>query len=162
MDNLQAIQNKTLIYIGGIGQEITSELIHAAFIPFGDILEVQIPLDNSNIPRGFAFVNYEDRNYAKDAIDNMHLSEINGKVLKVSIARPTKLNESSSHRAIWDEDDWLKNQHIEVPDVVEESLQKKQKISEKGNCFFEISISGANAGRIEFKLFHDIVPSIYL
>jgi hypothetical protein len=29
-----AIQNKTLVYCGGLGEDLTTELIHAAFIPF--------------------------------------------------------------------------------------------------------------------------------
>jgi hypothetical protein len=29
-----AIQNKTLVYCGGLGDDLTTALVHAAFIPF--------------------------------------------------------------------------------------------------------------------------------
>ncbi len=30
---------------GGLAEEVTEKILHAAFIPFGDILDIQIPLD---------------------------------------------------------------------------------------------------------------------
>lgn len=44
----------------------------AAFIPFGDIMDVQMPLDyESQKHRGFAFVEFEAVEDAAAAIDNM-------------------------------------------------------------------------------------------
>lgn len=40
--------------------------------------------------RGFAFVTYSSPADAQDAIDNMDLNEMRGKVLKVNLARPMK------------------------------------------------------------------------
>lgn len=40
--------------------------------------------------RGFAFVTYGSSADAQDAIDNMDLNEMGGKVLKVNLARPMK------------------------------------------------------------------------
>lgn len=40
--------------------------------------------------RGFAFVTYTSPADAQDAIDNMDLNELRGRVLKVNIARPIK------------------------------------------------------------------------
>ena len=40
--------------------------------------------------RGFGFVTYASPADAQDAIDNMDLNELNGRVLKVSLARPLK------------------------------------------------------------------------
>ena len=36
---------KKILYVGGIDEIIDQRLLTAAFIPFGDIVEVQIPLD---------------------------------------------------------------------------------------------------------------------
>lgn len=48
-------------------------ILHAAFIPFGEIKDVSIPLDHaSGKHRGFGFVEFEDKDDAADAIDNMH------------------------------------------------------------------------------------------
>jgi peptidyl-prolyl isomerase E (cyclophilin E) len=40
--------------------------------------------------RGFAFVTFASSADAQDAIDNMDLNEMGGKVLKVNLARPMK------------------------------------------------------------------------
>jgi peptidyl-prolyl isomerase E (cyclophilin E) len=40
--------------------------------------------------RGFAFVTYGSAADAQDAIDNMDLNEMKGRVLKVNLARPMK------------------------------------------------------------------------
>ena len=31
-------QNKKLLYIGGLAEEVDEKMLHAAFIPFGDII----------------------------------------------------------------------------------------------------------------------------
>lgn len=40
--------------------------------------------------RGFAFVSFTSQQDAQDAIDNMDMNELEGRVLKVSLARPQK------------------------------------------------------------------------
>ena len=34
-----------LNFAGGLAEEVTEKVLHAAFIPFGDLLDIQIPLD---------------------------------------------------------------------------------------------------------------------
>jgi RNA recognition motif-containing protein len=48
-----------------------------------------------NQHRGFAFVEFEEPQDAQAAIDNMHLAELYGKVIKVNLARPIRLKEGS-------------------------------------------------------------------
>ena len=51
---------KKTIYVGGLTEEVDEKVLRAAFIPFGDISEVQIPQDyETEKHRGFAFVDYE-------------------------------------------------------------------------------------------------------
>jgi RNA recognition motif-containing protein len=40
--------------------------------------------------RGYAFVTYSSAGDTQDAIDNMDMNELRGRILKVSIARPMK------------------------------------------------------------------------
>jgi RNA recognition motif-containing protein len=40
--------------------------------------------------RGYAFVTYSSAGDAQDAIDNMDMNELRGRILKVSLARPMK------------------------------------------------------------------------
>lgn len=45
---------------GGLAEEVDEKTLHAAFIPFGDIMDIQIPLDyETEQHRGFAFVEFE-------------------------------------------------------------------------------------------------------
>ena len=57
---------------GGLAEEVDEKVLHAAFIPFGDIMDIQIPLDyETEKHRGFAFVEFESAEDAAAAIDNM-------------------------------------------------------------------------------------------
>lgn len=40
--------NKTTVYVSGLHDEVTEQMLHASFIPFGDIVQVQIPPDPTN------------------------------------------------------------------------------------------------------------------
>ena len=52
---------------------MTTAILHAAFIPFGPIKDVDIPQDHQTQKnRGFGFVQYEERDDAAAALDNMH------------------------------------------------------------------------------------------
>lgn len=45
---------KTTLYIGGLEETVTEEILHAAFLPFGDIKNVNIPIDiQVRIPLSF-------------------------------------------------------------------------------------------------------------
>lgn len=103
---------KATVHVGGLSQLATSTHVFDAFIPFGDIVEVQLPkadAPNSTDPhKGFAYVEFEDSADAKEAIDNMDQSEFFGKVIKVSPARAPKSADEGlgSRKAIW-EQVWL-------------------------------------------------------
>lgn len=55
--------------------------------------------------RGFGYVEFEDPEDTKDAIDNMDQSELFGRVIKVSAAKPPKnVNEGlGSKTALWEQ-----------------------------------------------------------
>ena len=83
------------------------QVVRAAFIPFGDLVDVQIPLDyETEKHRGFAFIEYELPEDAQAAIDNMNDSEMFGRTLRVNIAKPLRIKENSS-RPVWQDEEWL-------------------------------------------------------
>ncbi|OSC99064.1 RNA-binding domain-containing protein [Trametes coccinea BRFM310] len=112
----EGTKTKKTIYIGGIGEEVDEALILETFSTFGDIIEVQLPQAPTNPSnpnevkhRGFAFVTYSSSADAQDAIDNMDLNEINGRVIRVNLARPMKGPlQPQGNRAIWESEEWLK------------------------------------------------------
>lgn len=66
------MSDKRTVYVGGLADDVTEKLINAAFIPFGDISDIQMPVDyESQRHRGFAFIEYETAEDAAAAIDNM-------------------------------------------------------------------------------------------
>jgi peptidyl-prolyl isomerase E (cyclophilin E) len=74
---------KTVLYVGGLEDSVTELTLRSAFLPFGPIKECNIPLDNeTGKHRGFGFVQYEDREDAADAIDNMHNGELFGRLAR--------------------------------------------------------------------------------
>jgi peptidyl-prolyl isomerase E (cyclophilin E) len=38
-------RKNTIIYVGGLEAQVTEEILHSAFIPFGELKSVQIPKD---------------------------------------------------------------------------------------------------------------------
>lgn len=64
--------DKKTIYVGGLAEEVTDKLLNDAFIPFGDLVDIQMPIDyESQKHRGFAFIEFESTEDAAAAIDNM-------------------------------------------------------------------------------------------
>ncbi|XP_074604659.1 peptidyl-prolyl cis-trans isomerase E-like [Brevipalpus obovatus] len=119
--------NKRIIYVGGLSEEVDSKILHAAFIPFGDIIDINMPIDFATQKhRGFAFIEFESVEDAGYAIDNMNDAEIYGKTIRVNIAKPIKLKEGSA-RPVWSDDEWLRK-HAGVgqgPDEVGKETEKE-------------------------------------
>lgn len=102
---------KATVYVGGLAPIVTVATLHDAFLPFGDIADVSLPKNenpNSNTTephRGFAYVEFEDADDAKEAIDNMDQSEFFGRVIKVTAAKAPKSADEGlgSKTAIWEQ-----------------------------------------------------------
>lgn len=90
---------------------VTVATIHDAFLPFGEIADVSLPKNenpNSNTTephRGFAYVEFEDADDAKEAMDNMDQSELFGRVIKVTAAKAPKSADEGlgSKKALWEQ-----------------------------------------------------------
>lgn len=77
--------------------------------PFGEITDINMPLDaSSQKHKGFAFVQYDDKEDAAEAIDNMHNAELFGRVLRVNLAKPDAIK--GGNRPVWESraDDFFK------------------------------------------------------
>jgi RNA recognition motif-containing protein len=40
-----AAANKRSLYVGGLDRQVTEEVLYAAFVPFGPLKSVQVPVD---------------------------------------------------------------------------------------------------------------------
>lgn len=162
---------KRTVYVGGLAEEVDEKVLHAAFIPFGDIMDVQIPLDyETEKHRGFAFVEFESAEDAAAAIDNMNDSELFGRTIRVNLAKPQKIKEGSS-KAVWSDDTWLQehagktlNKDGEAgtkrpaADSAEGEEPETKKATKNPQVYFDIKIGNNNVGRIIMLLRNDVVP----
>ncbi|CAI5725847.1 unnamed protein product [Peronospora effusa] len=97
--------DKRALYVGGLDKQVTEQALYTAFISFGPIKSVQIPTDYSTQRgKGFGFVEFVDETDAKAAIENMDESELFGKTLRVSIAKPDR-PKLGSNKPVWAEAD---------------------------------------------------------
>ncbi|KAJ7285803.1 RNA-binding domain-containing protein [Mycena rebaudengoi] len=112
----EGTKSKKTVFVGGVAEEVDETIIYQHFSTFGDIIEVQLPSAATNPTlqaeakhRGFAFVTYGSSADAQDAIDNMDLNELEGRVIKVNLARPMKglTQQPGGNRAIWESEEWL-------------------------------------------------------
>ena len=161
---------KRVVYVGGLAEEVDEKILQSAFIPFGDITDISIPLDYSTQKhRGFGFVEFGLVEDAAAAIDNMNESELCGRTVRVNVARPKMLKEGSS-RAVWSEDSWLQEHAGETLEGGKKPAETEEGEGENGappaakkakrspRVFMDIKIGSEAAGRIVIELFADIVP----
>ena len=95
-------KQKTILYVGGLAEEVDERGLADAFVAFGPVKSVQIPSDFKNQShRGFGFVEFNEPEDAAEALFNMDGAELLGRVLSVSIAKPAK-TKLGSNRAVWD------------------------------------------------------------
>mmetsp|Transcript_61723 Transcript_61723/g.201444 ORF Transcript_61723/g.201444 Transcript_61723/m.201444 type:complete len:126 (+) Transcript_61723:131-508(+) len=97
---------KRTVYVGGLAEQVDKKVLEAAFLPFGDLRSVEIPVDmKSGAHRGFGFIEFMEVEDAEDAIDNMHHAELYGRTLRVNLARAANNKPSTeSNRPIWADD----------------------------------------------------------
>jgi peptidyl-prolyl isomerase E (cyclophilin E) len=160
---------KRTVYVGGLDDTINREILYAAFLPFGDLIDVYLPPDPhvSDRHRGFGFVEFKLAEDAKAAIDNMHLSEFYGKTLKCNLAKPVLVRQGVATQAIWSDEEWIK-QYLaqqeaeradEIMSIEKEELPAVQlEITTNPRVYFDIEIGGTFSGRIVMELRSDIVP----
>lgn len=81
-------QGRCTLYVGGLAKAVNQDILHDAFTTFGDIVGVQLPIDPAiKNHRGFGFVEFEDENDLQHAIDNMDGAELEGRTLRVNMAK---------------------------------------------------------------------------
>ncbi|ETV75374.1 hypothetical protein H257_10226 [Aphanomyces astaci] len=115
--------HKRCLWVGGLDKTVTEDILRAAFVPFGPLKDVQIPMDftgTNQQNKGFGFVEYDLEEDAKEALDNMDDSELYGKVLKVNIAKSQNNERTQGNRAVWDQnldDEQPEDSSNQQPDV---------------------------------------------
>ncbi|RYE25891.1 MAG: RNA-binding protein, partial [Sphingobacteriales bacterium] len=77
------------LFIGNLSPTTSEDNLRKAFAEFGNVLSVKIPIDNATgLPRGFGFVEMEDKFHAYDAIDNLDTTYMEGNIISVKESKP--------------------------------------------------------------------------
>ncbi|KAL3762993.1 hypothetical protein ACHAWU_001140 [Discostella pseudostelligera] len=113
MSQASSTSRKTL-YIGGLDAAVTEPTLRAAFIPFGPISSIDMPMDYAaGTHKGYAFLEFVDGEDAAEAIYNMDGAELFGKTLVVNVAQADRLaagsnDLTSAKQAVWSTDEWYR------------------------------------------------------
>ena len=87
------------IYVGNLSHEVTEEDLREAFEAFGQVATVTVIKDKfSGESRGFGFVEMPTKDEAQSAMDKLNGSELKGRTLNVSEARPRSEGRQGARR----------------------------------------------------------------
>ncbi|KAH9299566.1 hypothetical protein KI387_031248, partial [Taxus chinensis] len=136
----------------GLDENVNEAVLHAAFIPFGDIKDVTTPLDQATQKhRSFGFVTFLDKDDAAAAMDNMNNAELYGRVLTVNYAQPIRIKggeQGWASQPIWaDADTWFERQQQE--EEMQRLQAEQQAISRKAEEEERKKLTQEREGEVE-------------
>lgn len=78
----------TSIYVGNLPYSYSDESLRELFSVHGEIISAKIIYDKmTRKSKGFGFIEMVEENHATSAIEQLDNSEVNGRRIKVSLAR---------------------------------------------------------------------------
>lgn len=90
----------TRLYVGNLPYSVTKAKLEEMFSPFGTISDCTVVSDKySGRSKGFGFVEFEDDAAAKQAIEKLNGSDLEGRNIVVNEARPREERQSSGQGA---------------------------------------------------------------
>jgi RNA recognition motif-containing protein len=83
------------IYVGNLNWSLTSDDLYNMFTPYGEVVSAKIITDkfNNNRSKGFGFVEMSDDEAARQAISNLHDTDLSGRKIIVNESAPRKEGE---------------------------------------------------------------------
>lgn len=79
----------TKLFVGKLSFNTTDESLAALFAPFGNVVSAVVATDrDSKRSKGFGFVEMENEDDAKKAIDSLDNTTFEDRIIIVNIARP--------------------------------------------------------------------------
>jgi RNA recognition motif-containing protein len=93
MKGVGIFEMKKQLFVGNLSFKTTPEDLKEAFSPYGQILDIRIPIDKlSGRQRGFAFIEFETPEMAQKALSALHQTTFLSRVIRVSFSeeRPHK------------------------------------------------------------------------
>ncbi|MBI2477018.1 RNA-binding protein [Candidatus Uhrbacteria bacterium] len=79
------------VFVGGLPWAVDDERLREVFSQFGEITDAHVATDKfSGRSRGFGFVEFTTEDSAKAAVDGMNNGDLDGRTIKVDLARPKR------------------------------------------------------------------------
>ncbi len=79
----------TKLFVGSLPYSTTDDDLRQLFAEFGEVSSAKVIFDReTNRSKGFGFVEFDDDNAAKTAVDKLNNSEMGGRTIVVNEARP--------------------------------------------------------------------------
>ncbi len=83
----------TRLYVGGISWNTSDQLLQEAFAAYGNVTSARVVTDReTGRSRGFGFVEMSTPEEAQKAISSLNGTELDGRTINVSEARPPEQN----------------------------------------------------------------------
>eukprot|EP00834_Sanchytrium_tribonematis_P002838 NODE_96_length_20709_cov_1.429161.p7 type:complete len:287 gc:universal NODE_96_length_20709_cov_1.429161:3579-4439(+) len=144
------------VYVGNISQETTSTYLKDYFSTFGEIVKVELP-ENPQMPghhRQIAFIEFEEKEDALQAVENMNNNLLLNRIIKCSISKHKVRNFS---KPLWEDEDYLQlySKQFEGNSISEMNLKVE---GETKQLYFTVQIGNILAGKIIIQIRNDIVP----
>jgi len=77
------------IYVGNLGFDVNESVLREAFEQFGQVAEVRLIMDKyTGKTKGFGFIEMPEKEEAQKAIAEMNEKDFEGRIIKVSEAKP--------------------------------------------------------------------------
>lgn len=77
------------IYVGNLSFDTSNSRLEGLFSEFGEVVNAQVIMDrDTGRSRGFGFVEMKDSEQANNAISSLNGREVDGRQLKVNMAKP--------------------------------------------------------------------------
>jgi len=79
------------IYVGNLAYRMREDVLRELFEQFGEVTDVKIIKDRlTGRSKGFGFVEMTDKEEAEKAIQKLDGSEVEGRNIRVNVARPRR------------------------------------------------------------------------
>ncbi len=85
------MEEKNKLFVGNLPFAVDDAKLAEIFAPAGEVVEAKVIVDKmSGRSRGFGFVTMKDDESADKAVKELNDKDVDGRQIKVSIARPLK------------------------------------------------------------------------
>lgn len=82
------------LFVGNLSYQTSEQQLQSLFSEFGEVKAVNVVMDKyTNRPRGFAFVEMQDKAAAEKAIEKLNNTSLDTQTIVVNEARPRENND---------------------------------------------------------------------